>query len=59
MYMYKVGIGLLDVPQGGELVHTKFNRAGREVKGMKDPLEKFLSITATPEIRACVNICKK
>ena len=60
LQMFKVGFGLLN-EQGGELVHTEFNRAGRVVHGMRDPLQKLMSVmrrhhtTTTPEIRAaCV-----
>ncbi|XP_038062353.1 uncharacterized protein LOC119732823 [Patiria miniata] len=64
--MFKVGFGLLN-EQGGELVHTEFNRSGRVVQGMQDPLQKLLSVmrrhhtTTTPEIRAaCVKkTCKE
>ena len=40
---FKVGLGLLN-EQGGELVHTEFNRAGRAVYGMRDELQKLMSI---------------
>ncbi|XP_033646390.1 uncharacterized protein LOC117305619 [Asterias rubens] len=54
---FKVGLGLLN-EQGGELLHTEFNRAGRAVHGMKDELQKLMSImrrhltTTFPEVHA-------
>lgn len=54
---FKVGLGLLN-EQGGELMHTEFNRAGRAVHGMRDELAKLMSImrrhltTTFPEVQA-------
>ncbi|XP_071787541.1 uncharacterized protein [Asterias amurensis] len=56
---FGVGFGLMN-EQGGELVHTEFNRTGRVVHGMKDNLQRLLTImrrhhvSTTPEIQAQV-----
>ena len=39
---FGVGFGLLN-EQGGELIHTEFNRTGRVVCGMRDPLQRLLT----------------
>ncbi|XP_022110640.1 uncharacterized protein LOC110990110 [Acanthaster planci] len=39
----KVGFGLLN-EQGGELIHTEFNRTGRVVQGMRGELQKLMAI---------------
>ena len=52
---FGIGLGLLN-EQGGELIHTEFNRAGRVVNGMKDELSKLMSVmrrhltTTFPEV---------
>ena len=54
---FRVGFGLLN-EQGGELIHTHFNRTGRIVHGMRDNLQRLMAImrrhlTSTiPDIRA-------
>ncbi|XP_038062607.1 uncharacterized protein LOC119733099 [Patiria miniata] len=54
---FGVGFGLLN-EQGGELVHTEFNRTGRAVHGMKDDLQRLLTImrrhhtSTVPEVQA-------
>ena len=40
---FRIGLGLLN-EQGGELLHTEFNRAGRVVHGMRDDLSKLMSV---------------
>ncbi|XP_071795963.1 uncharacterized protein [Asterias amurensis] len=58
---FKVGFGLLN-EQGGELIHTEFNRTGRVVQGMRNDLQRLISImkrhhtSTAPEVRA--NIVK-
>ena len=53
---FGVGFGMLN-EQGGELIHTEFNRTGRVVSGMKDPLQRLMTImkrhhlSTTPEIQ--------
>ena len=53
---FGVGFGLLN-EQGGELIHTEFNRTGRVVCGMRDPLQRLLTtmqrhhLSTTPEIQ--------
>jgi hypothetical protein len=48
----------LDLGQGGELIHTEFNRTGRVVHGMKDPIQRLMAIMrrhhvgTTPEVQA-------
>ena len=54
---FRVGFGLLN-EQGGELIHTDFNRTGRVVHGMKDPLQRLMAVmkrhltSTTPEVQA-------
>ncbi|XP_038063047.1 uncharacterized protein LOC119733744 [Patiria miniata] len=62
---FRVGLGMLN-EQGGELLHTELNRTGRIVHGIRDDLQKLLSImkrhhtSTTPEIRASVlKTCKR
>ena len=56
---FKVGFGLLN-EQGGELIHTEFNRTGRIVHGMRDDLQRLMSImkrhhvSTAPEVRVQV-----
>ncbi len=55
---FGVGFGLLN-EQGGELIHTEFNRTARVVCGMRDPLQRLLTtvrrhhLSTTPEIQKC------
>ena len=56
---FQVGFGLLN-EQGGELIHTEFNRTGRIVNGMRDDLKRLMSImrrrhiSTAPEVRSKV-----
>ena len=56
---FGAGFGLLN-EQGGELIHTEFNRIGRVVSGMKDPLQRLVTtvrrhhISTTPEVQDCM-----
>ncbi|XP_038063374.1 uncharacterized protein LOC119734084 [Patiria miniata] len=56
---FKVGFGFLN-EQGGELIHTEFNRTGRAVHGMRDDLQRLMTImkrnhiSTAPEVRARV-----
>ncbi|XP_071796167.1 uncharacterized protein [Asterias amurensis] len=58
---FRVGFGLLN-EQGGELIHTDFNRTGRVVHGMRDPLQRLMAVMrrhlvgTTPEVQT--NIAK-
>ena len=58
---FRVGFSLLN-EQGGELIHTDFNRTGRVVHGMRDPLQRLLAVMrrhlvgTTPEVQT--NIAK-
>ena len=53
---FRTGFGLLN-EQGGELIHTEFNRTGRVVHGMKDPLQRLMTtvkrhhLSTTPEVQ--------
>ena len=59
---FGVGFGLLN-EQGGELIHSEFNRIARVVQGMKGDLQKLTAImkrhhtSTTPEV--CKNMGKK
>lgn len=54
---FGVGFGLLN-EQGGELIHTEFNRTGRVVCGMRDDLQRLMTImkhhhlATTPEVQS-------
>ena len=56
---FGVGFGLLN-EQGGELIHTEFNRTGRVVQGMRDDLKRLMTtmqrhhLSTTPEVQAKV-----
>ena len=54
--MFGVGFGLLN-EQGGELIHTEFNRTGRVVHRMRDDVQQLLTtmkrhhLATTPEVQ--------
>ena len=56
---FGVGFGLIN-EQGGELIHTEFNRTGRVVQGMRDDLQRLMTtmkrhhLSTTPEVQAKV-----
>ena len=56
LQQFGVGFGMLN-EQGGELIHTEFNRTGRVVCGMKDPLQRLITtvqrhhLSTTPEVQ--------
>ena len=56
---FGVGFGLMN-EQGGELIHTEFNRTGRVVKGMRDDVKRLMTtmrrhhLSTTPEVQARV-----
>ncbi len=58
---FGVGFGLLN-EQGGELIHSEFNRIGRVVQGIRGDLDKLLAtmrrhhLNTTPEVSS--NILK-
>ena len=54
---FGVGFGLLN-EQGGELLHTEFNRTGRVVSGMRDDVQRLLTtmrrhhLSTVPEVQS-------
>lgn len=56
---FGVGFGLMN-EQGGELIHTEFNRTGRVVNGMRDDVKRLMTVmrrhhlSTTPEVQARV-----
>ena len=61
---FGVGFGMLN-EQGGELIHTQFNRTRRAINGMRDNLQQLMTImrrhhvATTPEIQSKVINAKK